>query len=90
MQTQRIPTENFLRTVRQTNVIHGPTSPIALFLNHQDPHRFGVGKNMAATMRHWATSSNIITEDEDKDNVTTFKRDMASLAGIHYGGDTEL
>ncbi len=45
---------------------------------------------MAATMRHWATSSNIITEDEDKDNVTTFKRDMASLAGIHYGGDTEL
>ena len=24
------------------------------------------------------------------DNVTTFKRDMASLTGIHYGGDAEL
>ncbi|TDJ05921.1 MAG: hypothetical protein E2O67_04520 [Deltaproteobacteria bacterium] len=26
----------------------------------------------------------------NKDNVTTFKRDMASLTGIHYGGDPEL
>ena len=26
----------------------------------------------------------------NKDNVTTFKRDMASLTGIHYGGDAEL
>ncbi|MEM9469363.1 MAG: DUF4007 family protein [Pseudomonadota bacterium] len=47
-----------------------------LFLNDDSIARFGVGKNMVASMRHWATSSNIITEDDDKDIVTT---DFAKL-----------
>lgn len=42
-----------------------------LFLNDDAVARFGVGKNMVASMRHWATSANIIIEDEDKDIVTT-------------------
>ena len=42
-----------------------------LFLKDDAIARFGVGKNMVASMRHWATSSNIITEDADRDIVTT-------------------
>jgi len=47
-----------------------------LFLSDDAIARFGVGKNMVASMRHWAASSNIITEDNDKDIVTT---DFAKL-----------
>ncbi len=42
-----------------------------LFLNDDAIARFGVGKNMVSSMRHWATSSNVIIEDENKDIVTT-------------------
>ena len=42
-----------------------------LFLSDDAVARFGVGKNMVASMRHWATSANVIIEDEDKDIVTT-------------------
>ena len=42
-----------------------------LFLNDDAIARFGVGKNMVASMRHWATSANVIGEDCDKDIVTT-------------------
>lgn len=47
-----------------------------LFLSDSAIARFGVGKNMVASMRHWAASSNVIDEDEDKDIVTT---DLARL-----------
>jgi len=42
-----------------------------LFLNDNAIAHFGVGKNMVASMRHWATSANVICEDSDKDIVTT-------------------
>lgn len=42
-----------------------------LFLDDEAIARFGVGKNMVASMRHWAFSSNVLTEDEDGDTVTT-------------------
>jgi hypothetical protein len=42
-----------------------------LFLNEDSIARFGVGKNMVASMRHWATVSNVIVEDTDGDIVTT-------------------
>src|ERR1700722_9507748 len=42
-----------------------------LFLNEDSIARFGVGKNMVSSMRHWATAANVILEDEDKDIVTT-------------------
>jgi hypothetical protein len=42
-----------------------------LFLNDDAIARFGVGKNMVASMRHWADSCNIIELDEDKDIITT-------------------
>lgn len=42
-----------------------------LFLNDDAIARFGVGKNMVSSMRHWATSSNVIIEDENNDIVTT-------------------
>lgn len=47
-----------------------------LFLSDSAIARFGVGKNMVASMRHWATSSCVIEEDEDKDIITT---DLAKL-----------
>ncbi|MGE0108957.1 MAG: DUF4007 family protein [Bdellovibrionales bacterium] len=42
-----------------------------LFLNDDSIARFGVGKNMVASMRHWATASNVIAEDENRDIATT-------------------
>lgn len=42
-----------------------------LFLSDDAIARFGVGKNMVASMRHWATSANVIGEDEDKNIITT-------------------
>jgi len=42
-----------------------------LFLNDDSIARFGVGKNMVGSMRHWATACNVIADDEDKDIVTT-------------------
>lgn len=47
-----------------------------LFLNDRAIAHFGVGKNMVASMRHWATSSNVIEECADKNIVTT---DLAKL-----------
>ena len=55
-----------------------------LFLNDDAIARFGVGKNMVASMRHWATSSNIIAEDDDKDIITT---DLAKLILADKGLD---
>lgn len=42
-----------------------------LFLNDDAIARFGVGKNMVGSMRHWATACNVIADDDDKDIVTT-------------------
>jgi hypothetical protein len=42
-----------------------------VFLSDDSIARFGVGKNMVASMRHWAIASNVICEDGDKDTVTT-------------------
>jgi len=47
-----------------------------LFLNEEAIARFGVGKNMVGSMRHWATACHVIDEDEDKNIVTT---DLAQL-----------
>ncbi len=58
-----------------------------LFLNDAAISRFGVGKNMVASMRHWATASNVITEDDDKDIVTT---DLAKLLLADDGLDPWL
>jgi Protein of unknown function (DUF4007) len=58
-----------------------------LFLTDDAIARFGVGKNMVASMRHWATSSNIIKEDEAKEIVTT---DFAKLILSDQGLDPWL
>lgn len=42
-----------------------------LFLDDASIARFGVGKNMVGSMRHWATACNVITDDDDKEIVTT-------------------
>lgn len=69
-----------------------------LFLKDDAIARFGVGKNMVASMRHWATSSNIVTEDENKDIITTkfakliladhglnpWMENMSSIWSIHW------
>lgn len=47
-----------------------------LFLSDSAIARFGVGKNMVASMRHWAASSYVIRGDKDKNIVTT---DLAQL-----------
>lgn len=47
-----------------------------LFLTDDAIARFGVGKNMVASMRHWAAVTNVIFEDSEKDIVTS---DLAKL-----------
>lgn len=42
-----------------------------VFLNEDSIARFGVGKNMVASMRHWAAASNVIGGDDEKDISTT-------------------
>ena len=42
-----------------------------LFLSDRAIAKFGVGKNMVASMRHWAASSNVIKKDNEKNIVTT-------------------
>lgn len=55
-----------------------------LFLNDDAIARFGVGKNMVSSMRHWATACNIITEDNENNIVTT---DFAKLLLTEEGLD---
>lgn len=42
-----------------------------LFLDDDSIARFGVGKNMVTSMRHWAMASGVIEENDDGDLVTT-------------------
>lgn len=54
-----------------------------LFLNDDAIARFGVGKNMVASMRHWADSCYITQADSDKDIITTdFARLLLSDEGL--------
>ncbi len=54
-----------------------------LFLSDDAIARFGVGKNMVASMRHWAAASNIIAEDKDNNIVTTdFAKLLLSQEGL--------
>jgi hypothetical protein len=42
-----------------------------LFLRDDAIARYGVGKNMVGSMRHWATAANVIEEDNDNKNILT-------------------
>jgi len=42
-----------------------------IFMSHDAIARFGVGKNMVISMRHWATCSNVILEDDNHNIATT-------------------
>lgn len=42
-----------------------------IFLLDDSIARFGVGKNMVSSMRHWATASNVINDDPDGDIITS-------------------
>jgi len=54
-----------------------------VFLNDNSIARFGVGKNMVTSMRHWATSCNVINEDEEKNITTTdLSKLLLSDAGL--------
>jgi len=55
-----------------------------IFINDNAIARFGVGKNMVMSMRHWSTACNVIYEDHDKNIVTT---DLARLLLSNDGLD---
>jgi hypothetical protein len=70
-----------------------------LFLNDEAIAQFGVGKNMVASMRHWATCCAIIAEDEETGQLTPthtgdfifgengadpYLEDAASLWHLHW------
>lgn len=42
----------------------GPAAPSGTFQEQDAVARFGVGRNMAASMRHWATASGFFEEDD--------------------------
>ena len=45
----------------------------SVFLNEGAIARFGVGKNMVASMRHWASTAGIIVESRDSPHIRTTK-----------------
>jgi len=42
-----------------------------LFLSDDSIARFGVGKNMVSSMRHWANAAGVIEEDADQNIITS-------------------
>lgn len=48
-----------------------PDKTREVFLTDDAIVRFGVGKNMVSSMRHWATCTNIIQEDKKTRNIMT-------------------
>ena len=42
-----------------------------IFLSEDSIARFGVGKNMVSSMRHWATACNVICDDTNEDIITS-------------------
>lgn len=43
-----------------------PSAPAGIFTEHSAIARFGVGRNMAVSMRYWALASGFITEDNNR------------------------
>ena len=58
-----------------------------IFLRDDSIARFGVGKNMVASMRHWANAANVINEDSSKNIITS---DLARLLLSDDGFDPWL
>lgn len=58
-----------------------------LFLRDDSIARFGVGKNMVGSMRHWAGAAGVIEEDADKNIITS---DLAKLLLADSGLDPWL
>ena len=54
--------------VEKCDDIHGNN---IIFLDDDAIARFGVGKNMVASMRHWATVVGIIADNPEKKSITT-------------------
>ncbi len=53
-----------------------------LFLNDDAIARFGVGKNMVASMRHWATSANVIKDESKNIVITSLAKRLLSDHGL--------
>ncbi len=46
---------------------HGAFAPKTVFADEQSIGRFGVGKNMVSSIRHWALACDVIVEDQQND-----------------------
>lgn len=56
--------------------------PKTAFTNDSAIAAFGVGKNMVASIRHWALACGIITDEGDAFRVTNFAMDILSKDGL--------
>ena len=54
----------------------------SVFLSDEAIARFGVGKNMVASLRHWANAAGIIEETSGKPRTTSFGRRLFSEGGL--------
>ena len=65
--------------VRKTE---GGKNNIEVFLSDDAIARFGVGKNMVASIRHWATAAGIVRDDSPKINTTPLGREIFANNGL--------
>ena len=54
----------------------------SIFLDDRATARFGVGKNMVSSMRHWGKSTGIIEESRSSSKIETTK-----IARMYFGPD---
>lgn len=54
----------WLRKAFDAIVEYSPTAPKSIFTDHEAIVRFGVGKNMVSSIKHWATATNFMEEFE--------------------------
>jgi hypothetical protein len=65
-----------------------PESKSTVFLNDDAIARFGVGKNMVASIRHWAAACDVIEDDPEGKKVTV--TDLGRFLFAHDGVDPYL
>lgn len=68
--------------IRETGVVKDNRS---IFLGEDAIARFGVGKNMVASIRHWATTVGVITDD-----IVTGGMVPGEIGQLIFGGDDEV
>jgi hypothetical protein len=70
----------WLRKAHHEVTAHGSFAPKSVFADEQSIGRFGVGKNMVSSIRHWALACDVIVEDQQNDGYA-----IGEIGGVLFG-----